>query len=107
GMGELLPQLGGEAEVSRDFGCPGAGGVLIRRPIKRAVDLNGIEILGVKAKLLLVGELRGIEHTIPRALTLGIAPARSTDVQAGRRGGARGGCGRVLPTFGQAARCSL
>src|SRR5579859_7005157 len=74
-MSELLPQLGGEAEVVRDLRGPRARRVHAGRPVERAVDLDGVEVLRVEGELVLVGELGRIEHPVPGALTLWITPA--------------------------------
>jgi len=54
-VGELLPQLGGEAEVVRHPGRPAARGLGAGRPVEGAVDLDRVEVLGVEAELVAVG----------------------------------------------------
>src|SRR5215471_4479178 len=83
-MCELLPQLGGEAEASGHLRGPRARGVLIRRPIERAVDLDGVEEVGVVRQLVLVGEFGGVEEVVPGALALGVTPTRGPDVDRHR-----------------------
>src|SRR5262249_7739112 len=84
GVSELLPQLDGKAEVLRHLACPRFGGVLVRRAIERAVDLDGVEVLGVEAQFVFVLQLGWVKRALPRALALGIAPARGADIEKRR-----------------------
>src|SRR6516162_4518826 len=82
-MGELLPHLGSEAEMLRHFGGPGTRGELVGRSVKRAVDLDRVEVLGIEGELVLVGQLGWIKEVVPGALALGIAPAGGADEELG------------------------
>src|SRR5579859_8095486 len=84
-VSELLPELGSEAELVRHLRRPGACRERARRPIKRAVDLDGIEVPRVKGQLVLIGEFGWIEDPVPGPFALGIAPTRGADKEPGRR----------------------
>src|SRR5687768_7478412 len=84
GMRELLIQLHRELEILRRAFHPSEGGVGAGLAVKGAVDLDGVEALGIEAQLVkaafaILG--KRVEDAVPGALAGGVVPARGPDSQ--------------------------